>query len=337
MTMPVVYQYNATVQRQLTEKISITGGYVGNVTRHGWLGTSNNINPNEAEWFPSTQTAVQPYAALYGWTQGLNYYCNCTNAEYDSFQSTLTIRALSGWTVQGNYTYQRDLSWDGPYDTNYYFIYGPQNGASGYGNSSLLPHNQISVAQNFDIPFGHGRQFGASVNKPVDLVLGGWTIGSITTFYSGIPFSPTFGNGYAGSSEVTPSAGPNNRPDMGSGAVYPTTQNRNQWITGCPNEVCTTGPYVYPASGAFGNYPIDTLIGPHFINEDFSIFKQFHITERVAFGLRMDSRNVFNHTNLGSPNSNVQSPTVGEIGGIAFNGANGTGMRTLQFSGTLKF
>jgi hypothetical protein len=51
----------------------------------------------------------------------------------------------------------------------------------------------------------------------------------------------------------------------------------------------------------------------------------------------MDSRNFFNHTNLGSPNNNVQSPTVVQIAGIAFNGANGTGMRTLKFSANIKF
>ena len=33
------------------------------------------------------------------------------------------------------------------------------------------------MAQNYDIPFGHGRKFGSSVSKPVDLVLGGWTLG----------------------------------------------------------------------------------------------------------------------------------------------------------------
>lgn len=334
MTMPVVYQYNATVQREITDKVSATAAYVGNVTRHGWLGTGNNINPNEAEWFPSTQTAVQPYAALYGWTQGLSYYCDCTNAEYDSFQATVTVRALKGWTVQGNYTYQRDLTWDGPYDTNYYFIYGPQNGAGGYGETSLLPHDQLTIAQNFDIPFGHGRQFGARTSRPVDAVLGGWTLGSITTIYSGIPFSPVLSNYGSG---VQPSAGPNNRPMLGSGGVYPGTKNRNQWITGCPNLQCTSGPYLYPASGTFGNYPIDSLIGPRFSNEDFSISKAFHLTEKLLFGLRMDSRNFFNHTNLGSPNNNVQSPTVGEIGGIAFNGVNGTGMRTLQFSANIKF
>jgi hypothetical protein len=333
-TMPVVYQYNITVQRQLTDKIALSGGYVGNSTRHGWIGTSNTINPNEAEWFPSTQTAVQPYASLYGWTQSLGYYCNCTNQQYDSFQSTVNVRALNGWTVQGNYTYQRLMTWDGPYDTNYYFIYGPQNGAGGYGQSSLLPHNQITIAQNFDIPFGHGRKFGASSNKGADLVLGGWTVSAITTYYSGLPFSPTIDN-YGGA--LKPGAGPNNRPDVGSGSIYPSSQNRNQWIEGCPNGVCSTGPYLYPTGNTFGNYPIDTLIGPRFINFDFTALKWFNITERVSFGLRMDSRNVLNHTNLGGPNSDVTAPNAGQITNIAFGGNNGVGMRTLQFSGTLKF
>ena len=336
-TMPVVYQYNGTIQRQITNKIAISGGYVGNSTRHGWIGTSNTVNPNEAEWNATTQTATQPYYALYGWTQGLGYYCNCTNQQYNSFQSTLTIKALSGWTVQGNYTYQQLMTWDGPYDTNYYFLYGPQNGAGGYGQSSLLPHNQVTIAQNYDIPFGHGQKFGSSANKGVDLILGGWTVSAITTFYSGLPISPTIDNYGPAAGVVKPSAGPNNRPDMGSGSAYPSTQNRNQWIEGCPDQVCTSGPYAYPASDTFGNYPIDTLIGPHFINFDFSAQKQFHITERVSFGLRMDSRNFFNHTNLGGPNTDVTAPNVGQITGIAFGGNNGVGMRTLQFSGNIKF
>ena len=342
MTMPVVYQYNATVQRQVTDKVAITAGYVGNVTRHGWTGdgNGNSINPNEAEYFPNNGQpyAARPYQALYGWGQDLSYYCNCANAEYDSFQSTVTVRAMAGWTVQGNYTYQRILTWDADgntnYDANYYFVYGPQNGASGYGNEGFIPHNQITIAQNFDIPFGHGRKFGSTVSRPVDLALGGWNLGGITTYYSGLPLSPSLSN-YG--SNVQPNTGPNNRPDVGSGAVYPTTQNRNQWIEGCPGGSCTTGPYAYPASYTFGNYPIGTLIGPHFIDTDFSISKAFHITERVAFALRMDSRNFFNHTNLGGPNMSVQAPNAGQITGLAFGGANGTGMRTLQFSGKLSF
>jgi hypothetical protein len=337
-TMPVVYLYNGTVQRQITDKFAISTGYVGNSTRHGWIGTSNTINPNEAEWFPSSNTAVQPYASLYGWTQGLGYYCNCTNQQYNSWQSTFNVKNWAGWTLQGSYTYQRLQSWDGPYDTNYYFIYGPQNGAGGYGDSSLLPHHQITIAQNYDVPFGKGQKFGSTVSKPVDMVLGGWKLALIMTYYSGLPFSPSIDN-YGGATR--PSTGPNNRPDVGSGAVYPSSQNRNQWFMGCPivnnTPNCTSGPYAYPAASTFGNYPIDTLIGPQFTNFDFSAQKQFHITERISFGLRMDSRNFFNHTNLGGPNNDVTATNAGQITGIAFGGNNGVGMRTLQLSANIKF
>ena len=336
MTMPVVYLYNGVVERQITDKIAVSGGYVGNSTRHGWLGTSNTLNRNEAQYFPNNGSpyAAQPYFGLYGWTQSLDYYCNCSNQQYNSFQSTVKVNNWDGWSVQGNYTYQRLKSWDGPYDTNYYFLYGAQNGFGGYGESSLIPHHQITIAQNYEVPFGKGRKFGSGMSKGVDAVAGGWTLGLITTFYSGLPFSPTLEN-YG--SNVQPNAGPSNRPDKGSGSLYPSSQNRNQWFDGCPGGHCTSGPYMFPSSFAFGNYPIDTLIGPHFINFDFMARKEFHITESILFGLRLDSRNFFNHTNLGGPNSDVQSPTAGQITGIAFGGNNGVGMRTLQISANIKF
>jgi len=340
-TMPVVYQYNFTVQRQITDKITIGSGYVGNSQRHGWLGTSNTINPNEAEWISNGNgggTAVQPYFGLYGWTQGLGYYCNCSNQQYNSWQTTFTVKNMAGWTLQGSYTYQHLTDWDTAWDTNYYFIYGPQNGAGGYGQSQLMPHHQISLANVYDVPVGHGQKYLSSVSKPVDMAIGGWTVSLTTTFYSGLPFGPSIDN-YGGA--FRPSVGPNNRPDLGSGSLYPSTQNRNQWWLGCP-EVngtpnCSSGPYAYPAADTFGNFPIDTLIGPRFLNFDFMAQKMFHITEKVSFALRMDSRNFFNHTNLGGPNNDVTSPTAGQITGIAFGGANGVGMRTLQLSGTVRF
>jgi hypothetical protein len=341
LTVPTIYQYNFTLERQLTNKIVVSGGYVGNSSRHGFIGTGQSVNPNEAIFNPgqSNVNLDLPYYSLYGWTQALSYYCNCSNEQYNSFQSTIKVNALSGWTLQGNYTYQRDYGDGWGYDSNYYFLYGgigpvPVTRAEGQGETSLLPNNQITIAQNYTIPFGHGQKFGASSSRGVDAILGGWTLSGITTFYSGIPIEPTLEN-YG--SNTQPNVGPNNRPNVGSGALYPSTQNRNQWIEGCPNQACTSGAYLFPASNTFGNYPIDTLYGPHFINEDFAIMKMFHITERVSFAFRMDSTNFFNHTNLNTPNTNVQSPQVGQITSIAFGGNNGVGMRKLQFSGTIRF
>jgi hypothetical protein len=95
----------------------------------------------------------------------------------------------------------------------------------------------------------------------------------------------------------------------------------------------TGGAFLFPSSNTFGNYPINTLFGPHFIQQDLTMSKTFHLTERIGFVLRTDARNVFNHTNLGGPNSDVQSPNAGQITGLA----PGAFMRSLQFSGTIRF
>lgn len=341
VTVPTIYQYNFTVERQLTNKIVASAGYVGNSSRHQFIGDGQTVNPNEPIFFPGqgNTNLDRPYFSLYGWTQDLSYYCNCSNERYSSFQSTVKVNALQGWTVQGSYTYQRQFGDGWGYDSNYYFLYGgigpvPVTRAQGQGYDPQLPRNQLTIAQNYDIPFGHGRKYGASVSRAVDAALGGWTLSGITTFYSGLPIGPSLEN-YG--SNTQPNVGPNGRPDVGSGALYPSTQNRNQWVNGCPNEVCTSGPYLFPASNTFGNYPINTLYGPHFIDQDFSIMKTFRITEKIRFGIRLDSTNFFNHTNLNTPNTDVQSPNVGQITSIAFGGNNGIGMRKLQFSGNIRF
>jgi hypothetical protein len=102
---------------------------------------------------------------------------------------------------------------------------------------------------------------------------------------------------------------------------------------GCPAPNCSSGPYRIPAGNTFGNYPINVLFGPHFIQQDLSIFMTFKFSERFSFQLRTDSRNIFNHTNLGQPNGDVQSPNAGQITGTA----GGAYMRSLQFSGTIRF
>jgi hypothetical protein len=335
ITLPEVYQYNLAVQHQLTNKIAVQGAYVGNQDRHGFIGTSGQtVNPNQPVFTPgvSNLNLDRPYYAKYGWTQDLSYYCDCSNAHYNSFQGLVRINAWDGWTLQTSYTYQRSWS-DAPgnngYDNGYDFLL---NRAAGTGNSGFFPNQQWTFAQTYDLPVGKGRRWGSNMNRVADAVVGGWELSGITTYYSGFPFSPTLENYGPGGGQ--PNTGPNNRPVLGSGGVYAgAAGNRSQWFVGCPNQNCSTGPYLWPTANTFGNYPINTLYGPHFIQQDISAFKTFKMTERWSFTLRTDARNAFNHTNLGLPNSDVQSPSVGVITGIAGGGY----MRSLQFSGTVRF
>lgn len=329
-TMPTIYLYNFTVQHQLTSKISIQGAYVGNSGRHMLLGTDENWDMNQPYFIPGVPKGspqLLPFDGLlgprynYGWTQPIDNYCNCSNNRYDSFQGIVNIRALGGYTVTGNYTYQRAQGdgWGG--NESYTFLY---DRPLGYGQNPNMPHQQITVSQNFDIPFGRGRRWGNHVNRFVDLALGGWNVSGITTWYSGLPFRPTIGS-YAGQ----PYNGPSDRPDVGSGSPYAPNKNRNQWILGI-----ASGAYAIPAPNTFGNWPINNLYGPQFIDQDMSLMKQFSLTERLKFTLRADARNVFNHTNLGMPDSGIQDSNVGQITGLGYGGGN---MRLLQYSGTINW
>jgi hypothetical protein len=326
ITLPTTYLYNIAVQRQVTNRIAVTAAYVGNANRHGFLGTGQNFNSNEPSFSPgiSNTNLEKPFYNSYGFTQSLSYYCDCFNEEYNSFQGTIKVSALQGWTMQGSYTYQRQWGDGWAYDTSYYALY---DRAGGQGYTAMLPRQQWTFAQTYEVPFGHGRRYGANISKAMDFALGGWMISGVTTYYSGFPFSPSLEN--YGSQGGQPNDGPNNRPDLGSGNPYSgALGNRQQWFVGGIG-----GAFLIPAANTFGNYPIDTLFGPHFINQDLSLSKSFLITERISFMLKTDAENVFNHTNLGLPNSDVQSPSAGQITGLAA----GDVTRRLQFSGTIRF
>jgi hypothetical protein len=331
MVLPTTYQYNAALQRQVTSRITVTAAYVGNSNRHGFLGTGQNINPNEQIYIPgqAVTNANYPYFAKYGWTQGLSYYCECSNEQYNSLQTTFKVNALAGWTLQGSYTYQRSYGPGWGYDSNYYFLY---DRAAGYGYNNQLPRGQVTLAQTYDVPFGKGRQFGANVNRATDMLLGGWIVGGITTYYTGLGFSPTV-EGYPGEPGIN-----GGRPDIGTGSPYTGAQgNRNQWFVGeslANMEAGVAGPFTLPAASQFGNYPINVLFGPRFIQQDLNLMKDFHLNERFFIRLRADATNVFNHTNLGGPNGDVNSSTAGQITGLAFGGNN---MRRLQYSASVHF
>ena len=92
------------------------------------------------------------------------------------------------------------------------------------------------------------------------------------------------------------------------------------------------------ATGTFGNAGRDSLFGPSLFNMDLSVAKSFNFTERLIFQLRAEAFNVFNHVNLGQPDSCVdcQDGNAGYISST-IGSQDGTSMRRLQFAARLQF
>jgi hypothetical protein len=320
MVLPRVMTFNFTVQHQISNDFSVTVGYVGNQGRHMFTGNGPTVDPNEPAFVPGLSLDVRrPFFSRFGWTQGIDLYCNCANNRYDSLQIQVEKRYSYGLTFHSSYTYQvSQMDGATSSDGNWAFLY---NRALGYGTNGYFPHHQISFSPTWEIPFGKGRKFGSTMNRGADLVLGGWTLDAVSTIYSGFGFDPTYD---APSGFSRPDVGPNNIPNQGTGDPYSgVPHDRSQWFAGGLG-----GAFVLPAANTFGAYPISSLRGPKFYDQDLSLAKSFKLTEKMSMMLRAEGYNIFNHTNLGMPANNVTASNAGQITGIAF----GSTMRRMQYA-----
>ena len=330
--LPRVEAYNLTVERQIANNTSVSVGYVGNVGRHVGPGSGDgfNYNVNQAAFVPGVVDAntLKPFYNKIGangqplhWTQGIDLYCQCLTNEYNSLQVQLKRTFSSGYATQLSYTWQDAISDNADAYTILY------NRPLGRGRENAIADHGLTIAQNYDIPFGKGRKYGAHMNQFVDYAIGGWSLSGVTTFYSGLPFTPNL-NGLSN----RPNQGPGGRPDKGSGDPYSSDQNRDHWLNTNADGSLSSA-FAIPAANTFGNFGFNTLRGPIFINQDLSTSKNFRLNERFRMQLRGEAYNLFNHANLGLPNTNVNGNNPGQITGLAY----GYQMRRLQFALRLDF
>ena len=84
-------------------------------------GPATNVNQAILTGFPTVPTDLRRpffagnvpntsgYGGAFGWTQGIDYFCNCASNAYDSLQAKLTKRFSGGYSVQSSYTLQRAI------------------------------------------------------------------------------------------------------------------------------------------------------------------------------------------------------------------------------------
>lgn len=322
--LPSVDAYNITVQFQLTGAISVEAAYVGNKGTHVFAGDGPQFDANQPsiEGFGAIpRDQRRPLFNKFGWTQSIDYFCNCADDRYDSAQFKLTRRFSDGYAVLAHYTLQRSLQ-----DAQDYFIHDQalNRGVADWNRTHSFVFSQI-----WELPFGKGKRHLGGAARSLDLLIGGWQINSNTTIQSGLPYSFCY----------------DSSANIDTGPCRPN-------VSGDPKPRLSGGQYSYDASvfsnpgrGRFGNQERNAMRGPGYWRTDASIFKKFRLAETKELEFRVESVNVFNHVNLGNPDSSIGSfdqngnlnvnPTLGRIFTTAFFGADP--MRNLQFALKFKF
>ena len=199
------------------------------------------------------------------------------------------------------------------------------------GNESQLRRQQIVVYGLFQLPFGHNKALLGNAKGIINQLVSGYEINPVVNYSSGLPFTIT--------SNQSATWIPNSAP----GYVNGNARNFHKQVSGTPNGGLTwypaaslsNNPYGFtaPALDTIGSEGRDQEFGPHLFNTDLSIQKNFQIKESIAFQLRADGLNAFNHINWGTPNGTLESG--GTITGGPF--PNGANPRQMVFSGRLNF
>ncbi len=323
--IPLAETFNLTVQHEITPTLTAEMGYVGNLGRHIYMNPNanqaappspncllNDPNPNDPNGCSNLDARRQ--FARFGLTQWIGQTCNCDTSSYNSLQAKLQKRTSAGLDFLVTYTYSKAMAnteTGGAFSNNL-------NWAEDHGPANFDRTHALTIAHVWQLPFGHGRHWGSSASKPMDMLLGGWVFSGISTFYSGLPFTPQVGDApllFADFNAVRPDAiGDPNVPNP----------NANEWFN--------PAAFVAPQGiGRNGDVRHNSLRGPRESLLNLSLGKTFTIAEGKTLEFSWENFNAINHVNLGLPANYVDASGAGQITSTQ------TDMRQMQFGLHFRF
>ncbi|MBL8236767.1 MAG: carboxypeptidase regulatory-like domain-containing protein [Bryobacterales bacterium] len=315
---PYAQRYSFGVQQELPQKFMIEVSYVGN--RNTRLNINRNLNYTPAQYLSTSpvrdQNAINflgqnfrnPFFGLnpiFGQNQtrgsllrAYPHFGNVTlNADpagyswYHSMQSRIERRMANGWTVQGSYTYSKAME-----ATEFLNV----QDAMPYETVAALDRtHRFTGSGIWEIPFGRGRKFGSQMHRALDFAAGGWQLGGLYQHQTGAPLG--FGNRIFNG-------------DLKNIVLPEGKRGVDGWfnVDAGFNRVVAQ-----QLASNLRTFPIrfSGVRGPTQDRWDFSLIKNFQITERWNTQFRAETFNAMNHPNLSDPNTDPTSSAFGTITG----------------------
>ena len=300
-----IYNFYLGLQRALTEHTVLESAFVGN-RGVKWL-TSRIGNPVDRF------TGLHPNPGF----SNFDYWDNSDSTRYFSWQTSLRHRYSKNLNANFHYTWANQIAY-GAGDTGWRSS-GTQDFFDLQSNRGLANQDVKHVFVSdivYDLP-----KLSDLESSVLRGIIGGWQVSAIYTGQTGLP---------ANISQPTAISG--SRPDYISGQepTFSTSQSREtlQYINRAAfAEVPETSVGAGERVGSLGR----NAIRQHgLINLDFSIGKNFFLTEGTRLQIRTDMFNLFNHTNLTRLNTNIESGTFGRFRGTM-------GAREIQLNAKLTF
>ena len=314
-----IQSWNFTLQRTLPFDLAGSVAYVGTQTTHQFADRDINAAP------PGTGNAGKPYASRFGRTSATNMWDGYLSANYHSLQATIDKRMSRGLLLKGAYTWSKainmtdDDGWAGvSWDWAPHF---PRNrAAAGYDRTHVF-----QIGWVYELPFGRGKRWASS--GPAAVVIGGWQFNGTLSAYTGVPFT------------VGAPGAALNAPGDTQTADQVNTDVTKLGLVGSDGRYYDISAWRAPTDpGRFGTSGRNSLRHPGIFNTDFSLFKNFDITERVRLQFRTEAFNALNHPQFGANNNRAGAFASTDVSNPNFlRITNAFGERQVRFALKLNF
>jgi len=292
---------------------------------------STNAN-NQAKNYPTNTIfgSIDPNTGITGFTS-IGQVSSEGSSSYNALQASVEKAYTHGLSFQLSYTFAHALDNGSSFEGS---GFGGTNGRGfnqfqpglNYGNSTYDARQRLVFAPIYTSPILHG----SSWYSPMNLALSGWQVSGILVAATGFPYDFTVGgsNSLWCSSSNTFYACPDVPVQVAPlQTANPRTSPR---LSGLPIWYQNTGAsFREEPIGQFGNTSRNEYHGPGINNTNLIIAKNFNLSADGLrrLQLRMESDNVFNHTQFNNPtaalsqtfnpNTNVFSGSPGTISSAA--------------------
>jgi hypothetical protein len=308
---PYIQQYNFGIQYELMPDLVLDVAYVGN--KGTKLNGFRNLNQRAVITNPdgSQAAGARPYPAF----GDIQWMENRVSSSYNSLQTRLDKRFSNGLSGMVSYTWGKALAGavdhistsGGGAGIDTGVFREPQdayNLRAERGPSEFDVTHRLVASYIWELPFGHGRRFGKNWNGPMDFLLGGWQVNGIHVVQSGLALTATL----AGSTVLNIGGERRARPNLVGNPELPESERTlARWFNTDAFAAFS------PAPQAFGNAGIGIMRGPGMVNFDFTLAKNFRVSDHRSVQFRTELFNAFNHPNFGPPNIMRDSTGFGQI------------------------
>jgi hypothetical protein len=311
-----IYQYTASVQRELGANLTATAAYVGSQGRNLFLRSVTNqivsvrTNGAAAGTVIREFDLVNPDGSVLRPFAEIDYKTSGGHDQYNAMQLSLTRRSINGLTMNAQYTLAKST------------------GNTAGSNEALTAGNLARTLSDFDYDNGYNNfdvrhafnlsalytlPFGKTATGLTKALAAGWEVGGIVNARSGLPIDVriaradivyvdaggnVFANAAAGRTAVINTPGGGNtrgvrRPDLLPGV--------NPFIDANGLIFLNPAAFATPQPGTNGNLERNLLHGPDFQQVDLLVAKRFALGGTRNFELRAEVFNLFDAVNFANP------------------------------------